>query len=90
MKVPSDEEIKLIRKDSLHDSKGDSVALEIRWLWAKLEPLLDLIKQLREARKEFEAVKPKPGSCYFGDPWKLIIEETKKLEELRDKLELGE
>jgi hypothetical protein len=79
MKIPSDEEI----EEEARSFKGHSFLLPwadgAMWMRDQLKPLLDLVEQLRAARKE----------CESEGTENQALERYEELAELRDQLELG-
>lgn len=88
MKIPTDEEIK-----ALSEKEGDghdciaSISSALTKMRDQLKPILDLVEQLRESRKLIESEKKKKLTDARCMCLKIEIE---RLDQLRDKLELGE
>lgn len=85
--IPTDEEIDYWLDRNCYEPEDTKRAIE--WYRGKLQPTLDLVEQIREARKEYEAEVLAFELVADGEG-EAMHEVFGKLDELRDKLELGE
>lgn len=83
MKTPTDEEFFTHDGITLSPKNIAMWTAGAEWYRDQLKPLLSLVEQVREARKEYLA-------CSIRDSQIAIALKKSNLEHLRDQLELGE